>query len=103
MKKALIVGATGLIGSYCLNILLSDHTYSQVEIWVRKKTGIVHPKLVEKVIEFNQLQNQTSENIQHVFCCLGSTMSKSRTEESYRLIDVTYVIELAKWCEKNNV
>ena len=103
MQKAILIGATGLIGSNCLNILLNDPSYSHVEIWVRKKNGIVHPKLVEKIIDFSQLHNQVSENTKHVYCCLGSTINKAKTKEAYRLVDVTYVLELAKWCEKNNI
>jgi uncharacterized protein YbjT (DUF2867 family) len=33
-RKALIVGATGLIGGYCLQALLDDPNYSEVIIHV---------------------------------------------------------------------
>jgi uncharacterized protein YbjT (DUF2867 family) len=103
MKKALVVGATGLVGSNCLDQLLSDHSYSSVEIWVRNKTGKVHPKLIEKVIDFSQIYKQTYNEINHVFCCLGTTRYKAKTKEAYRRVDVMYVIELAKWSEANKI
>ena len=45
MKKAILFGASGFIGSYLLNELLNDSDYDQVTIVVRKDLNIIHPKL----------------------------------------------------------
>jgi len=37
--KAIIAGATGLIGSNLLNILLTQPEYDEVVIWLEKKQG----------------------------------------------------------------
>ncbi len=40
--KAIIAGATGLIGSKLLNILLANDEYSHVVSLVRKESGVAH-------------------------------------------------------------
>ncbi len=56
-RKAIIVGATGLIGSRLLDILLAGDVYDEVLILVRKKLNIAHSKLSQLVIDFDQIEN----------------------------------------------
>jgi uncharacterized protein YbjT (DUF2867 family) len=99
--KALIVGATGLIGSKCLEQLLSDESYTSVEIWVRKHTGISHLKLTEKIMDFDKLSEQNLNAIDHIFCCLGTTINKAKSKEAFAMVDKEYVSELAVLAEKS--
>ena len=39
--KAILIGATGLVGNLILNELLNDSDFSEVRIFVRKTTGSV--------------------------------------------------------------
>ena len=43
--KAIVIGATGLVGNLILKELLNDNYFSEVRIFVRKSTGIFDPKL----------------------------------------------------------
>jgi putative NADH-flavin reductase len=45
MKRALILGATGLVGNALLNLLLESDRYSEVVAVVRNPLAIAHPKL----------------------------------------------------------
>ncbi len=45
MKKAILFGASGLIGSFLLEELLKNPRYDEVIIVVRKKLNTEHPKL----------------------------------------------------------
>jgi uncharacterized protein YbjT (DUF2867 family) len=51
-SKLLILGASGLTGSFVLKLALEDPRISEVFIWVRKPLGISHPKLNESVVNF---------------------------------------------------
>ena len=42
--KALIIGATGATGKELVNILLQDPYYTEVVTFVRRTSGIIHPK-----------------------------------------------------------
>jgi putative NADH-flavin reductase len=47
--KAIIIGATGLVGNLILKEILNDNDFSEVRIFVRRSTGIINPKLKEIV------------------------------------------------------
>ncbi|HNZ43739.1 MAG TPA: NAD(P)H-binding protein [Bacteroidales bacterium] len=93
--KALLIGASGLTGGHCLRLLLNDTFYNEVEIWVRKSTGIKHPKLIEKIIDFNVIETFNNTDAQHVFCCLGTTIKNAGNQENFHKIDHDYVIAAA--------
>jgi uncharacterized protein YbjT (DUF2867 family) len=99
-KSALLVGASGLIGSHCLQYLLSESSYSQVTVLVRKSLGVVHEKLVQHVIDFNDLEMLGGcSAVDDVYCCLGTTIKKAGTQEAFRKVDFDYPIKLAALTE----
>jgi len=102
--KAIIAGATGLIGSKLLQILLNEHVYDEIIILVRKSTGLKHDKLIEEVIDFDSLDTYTDMITGHaVFCCLGTTQKKTPDSSVYRKIDHDYPVKLAQLAFKNGV
>jgi uncharacterized protein YbjT (DUF2867 family) len=96
-KTALVVGSTGLIGSVLLKELLTDDYYQKIAAWVRKPAGLVHPKLIEKVTDFNGIDDFVPQPVTHVYCCLGTTIKKVKTKEAFRKVDFGYVIDTAKY------
>jgi uncharacterized protein YbjT (DUF2867 family) len=103
-NKAIIAGASGLIGSELLNILLQRPDYAEVLILVRKELPIKHKKLVQLVIDFEKLDEHASAINGHaVFCCLGSTKKKTPDLAVYRKIDHDYPLDLAKLARQNGV
>jgi uncharacterized protein YbjT (DUF2867 family) len=99
--KALLIGSTGLIGTHCLNELLLDKEYSDIEIWVRNKTDNSNQRLTEKLINFDKISEIQLTDADHVFCCLGTTINKVKTKEAFVKIDRDYVTELAKLAERS--
>lgn len=101
-RSALVVGASGLVGGHLLQLLLADGTYSRVTVLTRKPLGFEHPKLLERVVNFDQLdQHQDVMKAEDVFCCLGSTIKKAGSQEAFRKVDFTYVIQTAAISQKN--
>jgi len=101
--KALVVGATGLIGKECVLQLLQNSNYDEVIVWVRKSIGYSHAKLNEQIIDFSNIETIQISGINHIFCCLGTTIKKAKNIEAYHKIDVDYVVQLAQLAEKNKV
>lgn len=96
-KKALIIGATGLVGRELLTELLRDEQYDAVYAIVRRPLTFSHPKLREVVSDFERLEEITEAYaVEDVFCCLGTTIKKARTREAMYRIDVTYPLTVAK-------
>ncbi|MGK5092118.1 NAD(P)H-binding protein [Deltaproteobacteria bacterium TL4] len=96
-RSALLLGATGLVGGYCLDYLLNDNAYEQVIVLGRRKLERSHPKLEEHIVDFNNLQQHTSLfQVDDVFCCLGSTLKKAGSQEAFRQVDYAYPVKAAK-------
>jgi len=103
-RTALLVGASGLVGSHLLPRLLENELYSKVIIFVRKSLGITHPKLQEIQIDFDQIASiDVKTPVSDVFCTLGTTRGKAKSADNFRKVDLTYVVELAKWAKRYHV
>jgi uncharacterized protein YbjT (DUF2867 family) len=100
--KAILVGASGAIGSSLLQYLLNDSSYTEVLVLVRRKLNIEHPKLNQLVIDFSRLSEYSAEiKGNAVFCCLGTTKSQTPDEHQYRRIDYKYPLDVA-WMAHTN-
>src|SRR5580692_3156055 len=102
--KAIIAGASGLIGSNLLQLLLNETGYDEVLILVRKELAIENKKLRQLVVDYNRL-NDYSESLKgdSIFCCLGSTRAKTPDLNEYRKIDHDYPLQLAQIAKMNNI
>ncbi len=101
-KSALLIGASGLVGSGLLDYLLNSNEYYKVSIFVRKSIALNHAKLEERVINFEQLEDyQDAFDVDDIFCTLGTTMKKARSKENFKQVDFEYPLEIAKLAEKN--
>ncbi|HTA77676.1 MAG TPA: NAD(P)H-binding protein [bacterium] len=101
-KKAIVVGATGLIGGFCLQELLKNSQYSQVTALVRNPLNLKHPKLKQLVVDFDRLDKVAKQlKANDIFCCLGTTRHKSPTPEAYRKIEFEYAFKIARLTLQN--
>lgn len=102
--KAIITGASGLIGSNLLDLLLQSNCYGEVLALSRRELPVKHKKLVQAIIDFDNLHNYQSLISGHaLFCCLGTTQSKTPDLNIYKKIDHDYPVQLAQIAVKNNV
>ena len=103
-NKAVIAGASGLIGSRLLDILLQSDYYDEVLALVRKELPINNKKLVQLVVDFDKLDEYKASITGHaIFCCLGSTRKKTPDLTVYRKIDHDYPLKLAQISKENGV
>lgn len=103
-KKAIIIGASGLIGRELLSLLLEQSEFESVKIFVRKSLGIQNPKLFEIITDFSDLTSLSkSIDSEVIFCCLGSTKSKTPDLNQYRKIDHDYPLFFAEEGLKNGL
>jgi uncharacterized protein YbjT (DUF2867 family) len=101
-RTALIVGATGLIGGYCLDTLCDDPNYSEILALVRKPIIKTHRKLKTVITKFDDNLEHELSNIQaqDVYCCLGSTIKKAGSQEAFKAVDYTLVVTVAELMRK---
>ncbi len=102
--KAIIIGASGMVGTQVLDLLLSSETYTEVVSLVRRKSGISHPKLSEYVIDFDQ--PKTWEHLVKgdvLFSCLGTTIAKAKSTQNQFKVDFTYQFQTAEIAAQQGV
>ena len=96
-KTALLAGATGLIGSQLLPLLLASERYSKVIVVGRRALHLTHPRLTQVVTDLDKLHDVRLQLIaDDVFCCLGTTMRQAGSQEAFRRVDFQYVVTLAE-------
>lgn len=101
-KTALLAGATGLIGSHLLPLLLASERYSKVIVVGRKAVPVVHPKLTQVVTDLDKLDALRLQLIaDDVYCCLGTTMKQAGSKDAFYKVDYLYVVTLAALTASN--
>lgn len=104
MKTALIIGSTGLIGSQLLQLLLESDCYDTVITFVKRDTGIQHPKLKQHCIDFDQPESyQNLVKGDDFFCTIGTTIDKAGSKEAFRKVDFEYPEQFAKIAIENKI
>lgn len=103
-RKALVLGANGLVGSHCISLLLEDDNYSQIIAATRKPLLVNNNKLTTLVIDFNDMESELATlEVDDVFCCLGTTMKKAGSKQAFNYADFELPVRAAKWAKQNNV
>lgn len=97
-QTTVIIGATGLIGSNLVQQLLIDDTFKLVRVLVRKPLSILHPKLQQEIVNFddiNDFRDKFGEG-DVIFCCVGTTSKKVKGDiMAYEKIDVDILVNAA--------
>jgi len=104
MKKALVIGATGLVGTELVHQLLENNSYSEVVSFVRHASGTNHPKLSEHIVDFDK-PNEWKELLKGdvLYSALGTTIAKAKTKDNQHKVDFTYQYQTAKTASENGV
>jgi uncharacterized protein YbjT (DUF2867 family) len=96
-RTALVAGASGLVGGHVLRLLLEDKGYERVTVIGRRELPVGHKKLAQRTVDFDGLSGLSDfPRVHDVFCCLGTTMRAAGSQEAFRKVDGTYVLELAR-------
>ena len=103
MKTAIVLGASGLVGSELLNLLLkSDSAYDNVIVFLRKSLPLKNKKLTQYIIDFENIDfYQDLIRCDDLFCCLGTTIRKAGSQDNFRKVDMDYPIRFAKLAQQN--
>jgi uncharacterized protein YbjT (DUF2867 family) len=102
MKTAIIAGATGLVGSFLVKILLQDENYHKVKILVRNTIDLSHPKLEQIPFNFNDPQKELIHG-DEFYCCLGTTIKKAGSQQKFKQVDYEYPVNLAHIAHENGL
>lgn len=99
-QTAVVLGATGLIGSHLVEQLLADDAFSTVRLLVRKPLSLQHPKLEVCITNFSDYEayRQNLGTGDCIFSCIGTTNAKVKGDKLlYRSIDFDIPVNAARF------
>lgn len=89
MKKTVLLGATGFVGSHVLEGLIKNERYGEITIYTRKQIEGLPAKVKQVVTDFVDMEAiELPENVDSLFSCLGTTRKKTPDLKAYRKIEV---------------
>lgn len=96
-RIAVIAGATGLVGRYCLQGLLDDARYRRVIALTRQAKPAEHPKLQWLRTDFENLAAIAPElRADDAYCCLGTTLKRAGSRAAFERVDYHLVLAFAR-------
>ena len=98
-QKAVVIGASGLIGSHLVEQMLQDDSFTGIRLLVRKKLSFDHPKLQQQVIDFNDINDYSIKfgEGDTIFCCVGATNKKVKGDlAAYAKVDFDIPVNAAR-------
>ena len=96
-KSALLLGASGLVGGFCLQALLAEPSYNRIVLLTRRQLPLQrHPHLEQKIVNFESLDPAGFYGIDDVFCALGTTIRKAGSQQAFRRVDLEYPLAAAQ-------
>lgn len=94
---AILIGGTGLTGSFLVRQLLADPAIKVISI-SRKSLGISNTKLTEILVsdlaELPSIESRIRGEL--YFCCLGTTIKAAGARENFERVDHDAVVAFAK-------
>jgi uncharacterized protein YbjT (DUF2867 family) len=104
--RAILIGATGLIGGLLLQKLLNDPEFTNIKLVSRRTAGLQAARLEEVLIDFENVDQFKKEmiNADVIFCCIGTTQKKVKGDKTaYRKIDFDIPVKAAMFCAEQKM
>lgn len=105
-KKAIVIGATGLVGQALIDELQQLEDFSAITVVVRKKSDTlnVYSKVTQLVLEdFLLLNDEDVNSHTHAFSCLGSTIKQAGSKQAFYAIDYEINAHFADLIQDKNI
>lgn len=95
-KTAILLGATGLVGGFCLRALVDHPAYTRVMLFGRRQFPVLtRAKVSQRIADLATLGVEDFRGAQDVFIALGTTIRKAGSQAEFRRIDLELPLHLA--------
>ena len=103
-RKALVFGATGLVGKSLTELLILSDKYSAITIFTRRPTGIKSEKITEVISDLNDI-SEIKQGIKcdDLYICIGTTIKKAGSVKAREAIDRDLPVSIAEAASENGV
>src|SRR5262245_26121141 len=94
---ALIAGRTALLAGHLGRQLCAAPEISRVIAVSRQPLVYDHPRLANRIVRFDALEQSLGGiHVDVAFCCLGTTLKTAGSREAFRHVDHHYVVTFAR-------
>ena len=101
-RRALLLGATGLVGSKLLTQLIQHEDYRAIATLGRRAPDLAHNKVSHHIDDFSAgALHAAVPDADVLFCCLGTTIRQAGSQLAFRAIDYDLVVNIARQARKN--
>ena len=105
-RKAILIGATGLVGQHLVKQL--SELYDTLIVLARRPPRYINASMrFYQVNDFDNLAeifaSVGADNKTDAFSCLGTTKKQAGSDEAFRKIDHDYNVNFAKLCQDKGV
>jgi uncharacterized protein YbjT (DUF2867 family) len=104
-RTAVVLGASGLVGGFCLKALVDDADYTRVLTFGRRElpTQMTRAKVTQRIVDLGSLTAENFRGAQDVFSALGTTIRKAGSQEAFRKVDLELPLRAAQEAVKAGV
>lgn len=96
-RTAVVLGASGLVGGFCLRALVDDADYTRVLTFGRRELPpLTRAKVAQRVADLASLNAEDFRGAQDVFSALGTTIRKAGSQEAFRKVDLELPLRAAQ-------
>lgn len=95
-RRALVAGATGLVGSRLVDVLLADADYAEVHLLVRRPFPRKDTRLREHLVDFAALGHFPWPAVDDLYSCLGTTIAAAGSQQAFRAVDFDLPLAIAR-------
>jgi uncharacterized protein YbjT (DUF2867 family) len=104
MKKAIVSGYKGMVGTELIELLIENQNFTEIISFVRRSSGIKHPKLNEQIVNFDKMEEWKHLVVGDVlFSTLGTTLAQAKSKANQFKIDFTFQFNIAEIASNNGV
>ncbi|MFM6904642.1 MAG: NAD(P)H-binding protein [Acinetobacter tjernbergiae] len=105
-KKAIVIGATGLVGEALVDKLQQSNDFNLITVVVRKNSDKLksYSKVSQLILEdFLLLNDEDVSAYTHAFSCLGSTIKQAGSKDAFYAIDYEINAHFADLIQDKNI
>ncbi|WP_151826389.1 NAD(P)H-binding protein [Acinetobacter oleivorans] len=105
-KKAIVIGATGLVGLALVEQLEQTPEFEAITVVVRKESQLLntYKKVNQLVIEdFLMLNDEDVNGHTHAFSCLGTTLKNAGSKQAFYAVDYEINAHLADLVQDKHI
>jgi uncharacterized protein YbjT (DUF2867 family) len=99
----MVVGSTGLIGRSLVHQLIEGGELVKALTREDQTTSNSILEYVKVNFDALELNSELFSDIKDIYICLGTTIKKAGSKETFQKVDIQYCIDVAREAEKNGV